>query len=246
MTQKIKGGASAALVTFATIALITSAQVFAKDNGDNRGKSDEHKPEMKMEMKQHMQGFDKIRGMNEERMKPAVYILPNQDVLVRGAEVTAVGSSSISAEVNWGSLSMAWKVNVASSTKFIFHDDGPGSLSDVKVGDTISFKGKLVSTESQFTVDAQVVKDWSLLKSPKVFEGGILQSLASTTPPTTMVVRFHDSDFTVRIATSTAILDAAWRRVSLSAFDVGDQIRVFGPMSASSTIDATVVRDVSL
>lgn len=80
---------------------------------------------------------------------------------MRGAKVTAIGASTISATTAFGSTTVAWTINTASSTEIIAKGKGKISLSDIVVGDFVSFNGRLNTAASSLTVDAKVVKDWS-------------------------------------------------------------------------------------
>lgn len=92
----------------------------------------------------------------------AVFIGPSGSVLVRGAKVTAVGATTLSATTAWGSASIAWTLHTNARTVFSGRS-GAGATSDiVAVGDIVSFRGALDQTAaSAFTVNATAVRDWS-------------------------------------------------------------------------------------
>ncbi|MEK7140878.1 MAG: DUF5666 domain-containing protein [Patescibacteria group bacterium] len=117
------------------------------------------------------------------------------------------------------------------------------TFSDIRVGDKINAHG--VWNNLQNTLDAQKIKvfvDRAVLQ--KIFEGK-LQSTASTTAPTAIVIRKSGTDYTVQIAHDTSILNKFWARATLSQFLVGHKIRVYGALEGT-TINATVVRNESL
>lgn len=82
-------------------------------------------------------------------------------VMVRGAKVESVGSTSIAAQSPVGSSLFNWVLNIGSSTKIKKDGMSSTSLADIAVGDTISFRGILNSMGSVFTVDAKAIRDWA-------------------------------------------------------------------------------------
>ncbi len=102
-----------------------------------------------------------------------VHINDNGKTLVRGAKVTAVSGNTITATTAWGSVSMAWTVNTNAGTEFVRKAGGASNISEVSVGDFISFYGMLVTTTSGFTVNADIVKDWSVQAISGSFNGTV-------------------------------------------------------------------------
>ena len=179
-----------------------------------------------------------------------VHITKNGKALVRGARVTGVSGSDIMATTTWGSATINWTVHTASSTQFVYRGGSSGvSISDIKSGDIISFSGAVSPNAPAFTVNATVVKDWSVTK-PKVEKmtlQGKLKSLAGTTAPTSFVLTVGGTDYTVSVGIGTAILKANWLPASLADFEINDTVRVYGSVDSSAhTVDATVVRNVDL
>lgn len=83
-------------------------------------------------------------------------------VLVRGAEVTAVSGSVITARTEWGASALTWTVDTNGDTDFVSRGNQNLDIDDIDVGDTVSFSGTLDIDGSAFNVDADVVKNWSL------------------------------------------------------------------------------------
>ena len=226
--KKILATLAAAVLAMSAVAM----PVFA-DHDNGNGKSQDHKSEAA------------LVGSSLE-----VNINGDGGVLVRGAKVTAVSSSTISATTAWGSNVLSWTVNVDGSTELVPRKgENKITLSDIMVDHIISFKGDLVTTGSGLVVNAKVVKDWSIEKKEKpeqakVFEG-TLKSVASTTLPTTLVVTIGGVDYTVNVAANISILNNLWLTTSLSNFHVADHIRLYGTVSGT-TITASVVRDTSI
>ncbi len=208
--------------------LVFAPLAFAKDNDDKR---------------QNLS----IKPVHKSGLE--VQIGESGRVLVRGATVTGVSGNTITATTVWGSASVTWTVN-ASNAQFVDRGGRNAGLADISVGDTVSFNGSLNTSASAFSVNATTVKNWS--KDRKVLERhtfeGKLQSIASTTLPTNFVLKVGDTNFTVNVAVGTPILKNNWSNTTLAQFAVGNTVRVYGSVQASSTttIDAVVVRNASL
>jgi hypothetical protein len=177
-----------------------------------------------------------------------VHISDNGKVLVRGAKVTAVNGNVISASTTWGSAALNWQVTVPSN-QVIRKLGGTGAISEVKVGDLLSFSGSVTTNSSSvFTVTATSVKDWSIQKQVvKTTMEGTLKTLPGATLPATFVLTAGGKDYTVTVASNTSVLNSSWLRAELSTMKAGDKIRVYGTVNSTNlTIDATVVRDTTL
>ena len=181
-----------------------------------------------------------------------VQIGQNGRTLVRGAVVTAVASSSLTATTNWGSSNLTWQINTTGA-EFIQVGGGKKlySIADIAVGDVISFSGTLNTGVSGLAVDAKVVKNWTKKTTPPpsmndTFQG-TLQSLASTTLPTSLVLKIGNTNYTVNASSSTIVIGANWLPTTLSTFQIGDTVRIFGSISASENthINALVIRNAS-
>jgi len=172
---------------------------------------------------------------------------------VTGAKVTSVSSDTVVANAQWGSANLTFNVKISSSTSI---KDAKGKnnmpLSGIAVGDTINFSGTLNTGMSGLTVNASQIKDVTrnTTQAPKpqshVFEGK-LQAVASSSLPTTLSLMIDSVNYTVNVPTNALILAKNWTAMSLSAFVVGDTVRVFGSIqtSTSTVIDALVVRNAT-
>ncbi len=196
-------------------------------------------------------GEDHGKGEHEKQVHQngstlEVHILDNGKVLVRGAKISSISGNTVNAYTAWGSINLNWQVNVLSNAKMVRKYGGNGSISEMSVGDIISFQGDLVSTSgSPIIVNASVIKDWSIQKitpARTTIEGKI-QSITNGI----VVVRSGDKDYTINISSTTSILNVSWLKTTVSSFAVGDGIRVYGLINSTNmTIDANVVRDTSL
>ncbi len=121
------------------------------------------------------QGFEKSidKGVRAVGSTLEVHINNNGKVLVRGAKITSINGSTITAMNMWGSTTMTWIVNTDTSTKSIRRYGGNSSLSEMSVGDYISFSGMLDTTASVLTVKADMIKDWSIQKVSASFTGTV-------------------------------------------------------------------------
>ncbi len=171
-----------------------------------------------------------------------VHFGTNGRVAVTGAKVTSVSGSIVNATTIWGSAGFNWVVNTDSNTKFNRKLDSGSSLSEISVGDTISFSGVVNPTAgSPLNVNAANVKDWSIQKGP--FKTTIQGKVKTASP---LVVTADNTDYTINVASSTAILNSLWLRIPLTSLQVNDTVRVYGTINSNNTIDATVVRDTNL
>lgn len=132
--------------------------------------------------------------------KIGVSINSDGGVLVRGAEVTDVSSSTITAHTSWGSAVLDWIVETDNDTEFVAVKEKDGGSADIAVGDIVSFSGKLDTEHAGFAVNADVVKDWTNSHiATKI--NGIVTAINSTVGSFT--VQSGDSTTTVQTSSST-------------------------------------------
>ncbi len=154
-----------------------------------------------------------------------IHIFDNGKVLVRGAKVLSVGSSSFTAVNSWGSSTLSWTVNTGSETEFIRRYGGKSNIAEISVGDYVSFNGVLVQTASSFTVDAKAVKDWSVQKARASFTG-VVTGLSSSTQSFTLNAE-EKGIITVNVTASTTIMKGT-STVLFGEIKVGGRVRVSG------------------
>ena len=103
-----------------------------------------------------------------------VHMMDNGKVLVRGAKVTSVSSSTINAGITWGTGTLNFAVQTDSNTELIRRYGGNSQLSEISAGDFISFMGMLGPNFSlPVVVNASIVKDWSVQKAHAAFNGTV-------------------------------------------------------------------------
>ncbi len=81
--------------------------------------------------------------------------------LVRGAEITSIDGDTIYARTSWNSSSIAWTVRTDNDTNVVEKSGSGSDMDSFSVGDEVSFSGTLSADGSTFTVDADVVRNWS-------------------------------------------------------------------------------------
>jgi hypothetical protein len=103
-----------------------------------------------------------LPSVNRQVVTPELRLNSNGTILVRGMQVTALEPSVIRATFMYGSFQMPMVIQTTAGTMFW---DRAGlnriSLSDISVGDTLSFSGVVRMQGNNPTVMALVVRDWS-------------------------------------------------------------------------------------
>ena len=115
-----------------------------------------------------------MMGKSPIKTQTLVQLHADGSALVRGAEVTSVSGGTVTAETSHDGVELRWTVETDSGTELITHNGGDFDLSDIEIGDTVSFSGELTGT---FTVDADVLKEWSLQSDTKVAVSGTVKSV---------------------------------------------------------------------
>jgi hypothetical protein len=138
-------------------------------------------------------------------------------------------------------------VTVTASTT-IMKGNQPATFADIAQGATISSVSGIWDTVSN-TLTANKVRIYvnEQVLNKRTFEG-TLQAIGGTTAPTTLTVQVDNTTYTVNVAANTTLITNKWNATTLSAMAAGNTVRVYGSVEANntSTIDALVVRDVSI
>jgi hypothetical protein len=189
-------------------------------------------------------------GVRSVGSELSIQINDNGKALVRGAKVTGVSGTTITAATMLGSTTLTWSVVTNGSTTFVDKGGRNVGLAGVTVGDILSFNGSLDATAASLTVNATSVKDWSKntkILEKHVFEGKLQSTIGTTTLPATFGLAVGGTNYTVNVAVNTPILAKNWATTNLGTFISGDIVRVYGAVEAANltTIDAVVVRDSS-
>lgn len=165
----------------------------------------------------------------------------NGSALVRGAKVTSVSGSTINATTNYGSSKLDWTVKTDGSTEFTAHKGSATGLSQIAVGDIVSFRGSIDQAQSGLTVNAKVVKDWTQLESNKSISG-IITSINATL--NSFTVSHGNSTTTVQTNSSTNF-DLNGKDGSFASLFLNAKVKVKGLFSASSSVLTASEVDVS-
>ncbi len=221
-------------VMFVVSSLLVVSLASAEDSKNNEGKKHE---DITLGAMKEDKGEKRAKEVRNTGSTLEVHIFNDGKVLVRGAKVTGVSGRVISANTILGSVKLEWAINTDSSNaKFIRKFGGVSDISEVSVGDLISFHGQLVTTiASPFTVNADVVKDWSIQKK----EGNVNGTVKSVdSAGKKFVVSSEDKgDVTVLVASSTVI-------------KMGDEAGVFSDITVGAKLSArgvlnTISKEIS-
>lgn len=157
-----------------------------------------------------------------------VMIADNGKTTVRGAKVTGVSGSTITAQTIWDASSITWTVRTDSETDFIAKSGRASELSDIKEGDYISFSGAL-SSGASFSVAADVVKNWSMAENHTTLTGTVTDVASDSFVLSTKA----QGNVTVRVTGDTKYigdLDA------LGDIDVDSKIIAYGAYDSGAKV----------
>lgn len=169
-----------------------------------------------------------------------VHINNSGKVLVRGAQVTAVSEANITATTAFGGYTMTWTVKTDEDTRFVRKHLGASNVSEISVGDIISFSGIFDLSATTPTVNADVVKDWSIERRDQTLAG----TIASVNSGASSFVLHTErrGDVTVQTNATTEIMSGT-TTASFSAITVGARAKVRGALNTNTnTLTATLVR----
>jgi len=195
-------------------------------------------------------------GSTAESARPKPMVLevgPGGKVLMRGI-VGSVSTTSLTVK-SWGG---DWIVQVSGSSEIL---PKAANLVDFKQGDFVGVQG-VVNQSANWTVDAEIVRDWTARKAlgeeikqntqlvreemksgtPRNFEGTVSDL---DTSARTFMLAGEEKTYSVVLTTDAIILKKNRATLDFSKVQNGDRVRVWGSV-ASSTITASVFRDVSL
>jgi len=147
-------------------------------------------------------------------------------VKVDGARVTTKTESAITATTTFGAYVVRWALNVntssgSSATNIVRRWDGKCSLSEIQIGDYISFKGPLDTVATQATVNATWIKDWSIQGAESSFPG-IITSV--DTANSKFVITKSDGKMVTVVVASTTQIKRGTTAVALADLKVGNKV----------------------
>ena len=171
-----------------------------------------------------------------------VMISDNGKAVVRGAKVTDVSGSTITAQTMWDASSITWTVRTDGDTDFLRKNGSTVGIDAVAEGDYVSFSGSLMSGSS-FTIDADVVKNWSLEESRTMVAGTISDLDADSFTLATaargeVTVRVNaDTDYTGNIdAFADLAVDA--KAVAYGSYNPDTKVLTASSVSLSGKVSA--------
>ncbi|MEK7094081.1 MAG: hypothetical protein AAB903_01935 [Patescibacteria group bacterium] len=126
----------------------------------------------------------------------------NGRVSVSGARVSSVSGSVITATTTWEGFTLSWIINTDGNTNFNARYGGNQNISNISVGDHVSFKGAI--TGAGPTVLASVVTDLLTQRRNATFLGEVT-SVNSSTMSFVMNTRERGTQ-TVLVSSSTKFL----------------------------------------
>ncbi len=161
-----------------------------------------------------------------------VQIGANGDTLVRGAKVTAVSDTQVNANTSLGSSVLSWIVKTDSNTDFSATKGSESGMSEIEVGDTISFRGSLNQSVSGLTVRAKQVKDWSSVETRAALSG-VVTSINTTL--SSFTISHKHGTTTVQTNSSTKFTEdgdsASFADIVLNA-----KVKLAGMFNATSSV----------
>ena len=168
--------------------------------------------------------------------RPSVTINAEGKALIRGAKVSSLSGSTVNASLALGTSTLSFTVNTDGNTKFYNRLGKAGALSDIAVGDTITFGGSLEGTG--LTVRAVAVKDFTGAVTNVTLSGkvdAINLSGLSFTMDKSKSGNGMDGKITVQTNASTTITmnGAALPFASILA---GDKAKATGNLNADGTV----------
>lgn len=161
--------ASSAAKTLAAIALFASATSFSTAQGMSRlGTNDDQFRESGSRTRGSMMGQVSSRrgatnGQGEKYAdkrdrETGVEFKNDGTVVLRGAKVTAVSPTSISATETLGTTTLTWTATLTGSTKLEARSGSTIGTNDILVGDIVTIRGTLQSGNT-YALTATLVRD---------------------------------------------------------------------------------------
>ena len=159
----------------------------------------------------------------------------NDSIRVNGAKVTATSTAGFTATT--GTPLVTFNVQTDSSTKFSSVGKGKSSLAELAVGDTVNFRGLILSgtTTSTLTVKATHVEGKTRHPSPpKPLQRTLIGTVSSiSVTGNTFVLVGRNSTTTVSVSATTKIVGSA---TTLTGIAPGAQVRAVGTLNSDTSV----------
>ena len=155
-----------------------------------------------------------------------VNISANGRVLVRGAKVTSVATSTVQAQTSWGPFAITWTVVTDGATEILRRQGGAGPMSEIAIGNIVSFEGTLdQSAATQPTVRAKILRNWSVEKQ-RINAFGVIQGVASTTQ--SFILNTEERGSVTVLTTAATKFTRQNATTTFAALRAGDVVSVHG------------------
>lgn len=161
-------------------------------------------------------------------------------VLVRGAQVTSVSSTTLNANTSLGSSILSWVVKTDGNTEFTAQKGASAGLSNIAVGDFISFRGDLDQSVSGLQVKAKIVKDWTAVETKKTISG-IVTSINATL--NSFVVANGNATTSVQVSSSTDIEEDG-DNASFADIVLNAKVKVVGMLNSTTNVLTALTVDI--
>ncbi len=130
-------------------------------------------------------------------------------------------------------------IHVNSLTKIVKDNNETTSFAMIAVNAKVTVKGMMNTATNTLEASQVKIHSASTLPTKTTLEGKI----KSTSP---FIITVKDKDYIVNVDSETSVLNTLWLRVPFANFRANDTIRVYGAVNSENTIQATVIRDVSI
>jgi|GEM_PF-2322507 len=166
----------------------------------------------------------------QEGVGSSLSIAPTGQVIVKGATVTAISGSTITASTKWGSTVLTWTVHTTGSTRFVPVIPSKEAIQKIKVGHSISFSGALATSLSRPTVNAAVVQDEDLVQQ-SVSVVGTVESI--DTQAGSFVLKTDNGTTSVRVGTGV-LMSRDGNNAKIGSIAIGDSAKATGTLEVST------------
>lgn len=172
-----------------------------------------------------------------EHQASEIHVSKDGTVLMENIRVIQIAGTTFFGRVEWDGPFIRLTVRTSATTKLMRLDGDLISAGEIRVGDYLNVKGKLVPGTDNLAVSADMVKDISLRQQERVFSGTVGE-LGTTTPGFTL--KAQGGNLFVHANAETRITKGSLT-LPLGSVAVGDRITsVVGTYNpASNSIQAT-------
>lgn len=174
-----------------------------------------------------------------ERDASEIHVSKDGTVLMENVKVVQIAGTSFFGRVTWDGPFIRLTVRTSPTTRVMRLDGDLISVSEIRVGDLLNVKGKLVPGTDNLAISADAVKDISLRQQERVFSGTVSEL---NTGASGFTLKTSAGDVVVHTDVQT-IIGKGTLTIPLGSIAVGDRItNVVGTYDpATNSIQATNV-----